>query len=199
MEISGELCQRLGVALNEADLLGLAVDKDGREATITVRVLTLPEHGPEPLDRVRLLRCSPVCRVAASLRHGRWDDEHARVEPVTLSQLGEFVGRWGHSIYGWEFVDPPDTSWKTWRTRLSLDVRFKRRSRHVTEMFDNFYEPERHLDFRIWFEDLAIFTLASEPISLEDFAKGGERWWQGLYAADPRTSGHGILPFGSSH
>lgn len=194
MDLSKELCQRLGIALNEADLLGLALEENGREATITVRVLTLPEKGPEPVDRVRLLRCSPVARVAASLRHGRWDDEAATVEPVTLYQLGDLVGSAVSQIYGWQFIDPPDASWNKWRRRLSLDVRFDHEARHVIEMFHGLEKPERHLDFRIWFEDLAVFTSALEPVSLEGFAAGGERWWDALHAGDRRTLGHGIMP-----
>ena len=25
-------------------------------------------------------------------------------------------------VYGWEFFDPPDSSWQHWRNHLSLDV-----------------------------------------------------------------------------
>jgi hypothetical protein len=33
-----------------------------------------------------------------------------------------------------------------------------------------------------------------EEFALEEFAAGGVRWWDGLYANDPRTAGHGIAP-----
>lgn len=32
-------------------------------------------------------------------------------------------------------------------------------------------------------------------IALRDFIAAGVRWWDGLYAGDHRTSGHGIFPF----
>jgi hypothetical protein len=39
-----------------------------------------------------------------------------------------------------------------------------------------------------------VFTPEHEEIALDDFAAGGVRWWDGLYANDPRTAGHGIAP-----
>ena len=91
VEIRDDLRDGINRALNEADLLGLSVADDGSEATIVVRVLTLPADRPEPEDRVRYLRCSPIARVTASLRHGLWNDETARVEPLTLDQFSAVV------------------------------------------------------------------------------------------------------------
>lgn len=52
----------------------------------------------------------------------------------------------------------------------------------------------KELDLRIWFDELRVFTPEHEEIALDDFAAGGVRWWDGLYANDPRTAGHGIAP-----
>gem|GEM_PF-1078728 len=195
VEIRDDLRDGINRALNEADLLGVSVADDGSEATIVVRVLTLPADGPEPEDRVRCLRCRPIARVAASLRHGLWNDETARVEPLTLDQFSGVVASRVSQVYGWKFLDPPESSWEGWRKRLSLDVRLGDRSEHVLDMFKaGLTDPERHLDFRIWFDELEVFDQAGAPISLQDFADGGTRWWDGLYAGDPRTQGHGIGP-----
>jgi hypothetical protein len=65
--------------LNEADLMAVRVADDGSEATVALRMLTLSREGPEPKDRMRHLRCRPIGRVAASLRHGRREDKSALV------------------------------------------------------------------------------------------------------------------------
>src|SRR5262245_24355446 len=106
MEISDEQRVGLGVALNEADLLGVEVDATRRLAAATFRVLTLPVEGPEPEDRRVQLLLRPVGRVAASLREGRWDDPHAEVVPFALPDLLATVQTFGgQSLYGWEFID----------------------------------------------------------------------------------------------
>lgn len=43
-------------------------------------------------------------------------------------------------------------------------------------------------------DELRVFTPEHEEIALDDFAAAGVRWWDGLYANDPRTAGHGIAP-----
>jgi len=198
VEISEDLRAGINRALNEADLMAVRVADDGSEATVVLRVLTLPRDGPEPGDRVRYLRCRPIGRVAASLRHGRWDDKSARVEHISPDQFSAVVASSVSQLYGWHFLDPPEDSWKHWRKRLSLDLSFRERSDHVFEFFkDNLSDPVRHLDFRIWFDELEVFDQRSESISLQSFADGGTRWWDALYAGDPRTQGHGIRPLRS--
>lgn len=63
---------------------------------------------------------------------------------------------------------------------------------HALDLFQEGYD--RHLDLRIWFDELRMFTPEHEEIAFDDFAAGGVRWWDGLYANDPRTAGHGIAP-----
>ena len=73
---SGWSCLRdLDVALNEARLLGVEVNKNApRTAAVTLEVLALPGTEDKDVDHVVRLVLVPVGRVAASLRHGRWDD-----------------------------------------------------------------------------------------------------------------------------
>jgi len=92
MDRSTQEIADFGVALNEATLVGIELDPAKRWAGLTLAVLSLPEGGgPQPSDpRIQLI-LQPVGRLAASLRHGSWDDEHARVEPVDLDRLPAVV------------------------------------------------------------------------------------------------------------
>jgi len=156
------------------------------------------DDGPPPADaRVQLI-LGPVGRLAASLRNGRWDDAHAAVEEFPLDRLLEVVMSFkGPPVYGWEFVDRPEADkFATWNDRLSLDWRAGPDGMsHTLDLLQEGYD--RHLDLRIWFDELRVFTPEHEEISLDDFAPGGVRWWDGLYADDPRTAGHGIAPLGN--
>jgi hypothetical protein len=189
------------VALNEAELHDTVVRADIAEAMVVLRVLALPQVGPEPdaRDRVLRLRLTQVGRVAASLRLGRWDDEAAVVEPFALNDLSGVVTSFGvQPIYGWEFFDPPASSWDRWRNRLSLDVEIAGGSQeHVVELFqESGAGPARHLDFRIWFNGMAAYDLERNPKELLEVAAAGKRWWEAMYAGDPRTQGHGIASAG---
>ena len=196
MNLSDDQRHDLDVALNEATLLGAEVDPERRAAALTFSVLSLPpDDGPPPDDaRVQFI-LGPVGRLAASLRRGCWDDAHAVVEEFPLDRLLEVVMSFkGLPIYGWEFVDRPEADkFATWSDRLSLDWRSGPDGMsHTLDVFQEGYD--RHLDLRIWFDELGVFTPEHEEIALDDFAAGGVRWWDGLYANDPRTAGHGIAP-----
>lgn len=105
----------------------------------------------------------------------------------------------GTPIYGWEFVDPPEKSWAHWRARLSLDdVLSTEPAGHVLDLFQEGATVNRHLDLRLWFNDLSVVDRHGREIELEQFVAGGVRWWDALYAGDSRTDGHGIVPFGGS-
>jgi hypothetical protein len=138
-----------------------------------------------------------VSRVAASLRKGHWDDAEAAVVPMALNELDAAVrGFGGTDIYGWEFIDPPERSWVHWRDRLSLDAVLDGKcSAHVLDVFqESGHSPWRHMDLRIWFDDICVSSLGHEWIPLQEFIAAGERWWAGLRAGDPRTNGKGIVP-----
>ncbi|MHB1156612.1 MAG: hypothetical protein ACYC26_07215 [Phycisphaerales bacterium] len=79
--------QGLGVAFNEAALLGVEVDMSRRMGSVTLRVFTLPTEGPPPEDsRIQIL-LHPVGRVAASLRAGHWNDPLAKVKAFPIEKL----------------------------------------------------------------------------------------------------------------
>jgi hypothetical protein len=194
MPLTLEQMSGLGVALNEASLLGLEVSTEHRLAAATFAVLTLPEVGPPPQDSRVQMQFHHVGRVAASLRHGRSDDPQALVERFPLERLLETVQSFGGlPVYGWEFFDVHDQDFPTWSDRLSLDIRCSSGdSKHSVTLFQD--AGDRILDIWLWFDELSIHSPAGGVLGIEDFIGGGKRWWDGLYAGDERTSGHGIVP-----
>ena len=135
-----------------------------------------------------MLRLQGVGRIAASLRHGLWNDDSAEVEPFSLEQLSDVVLSFkGVPIYGWDFIDPSDGSWEHWKDRLSLDDHL---SSGGTEHYIDLFQAggtARHLDLRVWFDDLTLYDMARNVISIEEFGAGGRRWWDALYAGDERA------------
>jgi hypothetical protein len=199
MEFSDDQRHALGVALNEATLIGVEVNAERRAASLTFVPLSLPVAGAAPPDdpRVQFI-LSPVGRVAASLRDGLWNDAEASVERVALEELLNTVLSFkGLPVYGWEFLDrPDDDNFARWSDRLSLDWRSEPAGlSHTLDLFQA--GGSRHLDLRIWFDDLRILTPEKPDVSLDDFTAGGVRWWDALYAGDPRTAGHGIQALAS--
>jgi hypothetical protein len=195
MELNEEQRDALGVALNEATLLGFEVDSTQRVAAATFKVLTLPEKGPPPEDCRLQFIFWPIGRVAASLRKGTWDNFNAEVVPFTIDKLLEVVLSFGGlPIYGWEFFDVHDTQLAYWDARFSLDWRSGEDGlSHSIRVFqeDGF---NRYLDLLVWFDAFEIRRPDGSGVRMQDFVSGGKRWWDGLNSGDPRTYGAGIIP-----
>lgn len=194
--LSDELKSALGVALNEASLLGFELDAERALARATFAVLALPaDGGPMPADaRVQLL-FRPVGRLAVSLRAGRWDDPAAPVVPLTLEGLLPAVQSFGGlPVYGWEFFDTADHEMAQWGDRLSLDWRASTDDgfRHSVALFQE--GSDRHLDLCVWFDTLEARRPDGQVLPLDEFAAAGKRWWDAFYAHDPRTRGMGMAP-----
>lgn len=198
MRWTEEQKEAFGVAINEATLLGAEVAPSGR-AALTFAVLSLPEDsGPPPEDsRVQLI-LEGVSRVAASLRAGFWNDSSAEVILFELERLLEVVTGFKTPVYGWEFLDvPPEKNFASWENRLSLDwVRGPYEHAHTLQLFQAGNAPDRHLDLQFWLESIRAFRPTGEEIDFDEFTAGGQRWWDGLYAGDPRTADSGIQPMG---
>ena len=80
------------------DALPRLADGDATlEVALTFTVLRLPAgDGPPPSDpRVQFI-LEPVGRIVASLRHGNWDDDEARVEEFALDRLETVVAGFEH-------------------------------------------------------------------------------------------------------
>ena len=194
MNLTQEQIEGLGIALNEATWLGLEVDTERRIAAATFRVLTLPVDGDPPEDTRVQFEFSPVARLAASLRLGRWDDLTARVVKFPIEELLSVVRSFGGlPIYGWQFFDVNDRDFIPWADRLSLDWRggADGLSHSITLFQDG---GDRHLDLCLWFDSLVTRDPLGQVILLDELIAGGRRWWDGLYSGDSRTSDHGIFP-----
>jgi hypothetical protein len=178
--------------------MGVRVDTASWTAYVTLDVLSLPEDGPPPEDRRVLLVLHPVGRIAASLRHGLWNDETAPVEPFTVDRLDEVVQSFGHlSIYGWDFFDVPESeNFARWSKHLSLDVSTGAGTLTHSLALSQDDAGRRTLNCRLWFDGLTVRDPAGAMIPLERFAADGRRWWDALHRGDVRTAGSGIIPFG---
>jgi hypothetical protein len=178
----------IGMAFNEATLLGIEVDAAARTVAVTFWVFSLPPDGPAPSDPRVLFLLSPAGRVAARLLPGRWDG--ASLEPFEVEQLLEVVQSFqGGRVYGKEFLDLPEEPESS--AQLSLDWRSGDVGlSHTLTLFQD--GKSRRLDVRIWFDTLTIYDSSWTAIPLEKFIANGKRWWDGFFRDDPRTAGSGM-------
>ena len=197
MKIGNDTAAALGVALNEAALLGAEYRGEGNVVAVTLSVLTLPDdHSPQPVDSRRQIILSNVGRIVAVLHEGRRDDLSKKPVPFAVTDLLAIVQSFGGlPLYGWEFINNDDPAIDRWAERASLVLAPAGGS--LDNRMSLFQDGgDRHLDLWIWFEDLLIRDALGAPVALSDFTAGGKRWWDALYAGDPRAQGHGIVPGG---
>lgn len=188
--LTPERCDALGVALNEATLLGVEIDEAQRGVGVTFSVLTLPKSGPAPSDTRVQFVFQPVGRVIASLRKGSWNDARAEIESFAASEMNAVVQSFGGvPVYGWKFFDVDET--ESWLDQPSFDwgSREDGMQHHLT-LFQEGHE--RHLDLRIWFDRFVICDPYGNQLSIDEFCAGGQRWWKGFNEGDPRTEGQGL-------
>jgi hypothetical protein len=195
---SEEVIHNLGIALNEATLLGVEVDVPARTVEVMLRVLTLPETEHASDNSHVLLTLSPVGRIAASLRHGPEDERPETVHPFQIESLSAVVRSFEASeIYGLEFFDGKDGHFEGWANHLSVDWQAGADGLdHTLDLFQEGGESgqRRLLNLRIWFDDMTIYTLAKAVVPINEFTAGGQRWWDALYRGDSRTNSSGIVP-----
>lgn len=195
MTLTAEQRDGLNLAINEAALLGFEVDPARRLAGGTFRILTLPETGSMPDDRRVQILFSPVGRVAASLRHGRWDDASADAVPVTLGDVQEVVQSFEtRDVSGRRFFDAHEDALERWGDRVSLDWRSGDDGLAHSLTLVLHGAEDRTFEICVWFDTLQVRSPEGAPIALDAFVAGARRWWRGLQSGDPRTAGHGIFP-----
>ncbi|MDO9352742.1 MAG: hypothetical protein Q7T55_03555 [Solirubrobacteraceae bacterium] len=181
MRFSEQQLSAFGVALNEATLLAVEVNPELRRAVVTIEPpvagtdLAIDGRLIDDADdrRVQLV-LEPVGRVAASLRHGHWDDPRALEEPLELEQLEEVVADFdGAPIYGWEFIDVDDEEGcDRWNDRLSFDWSTGDDGTDHTLDLSQAHGITRHLDLRLWFDVLTIVGSDEREIPLKTFLAG---------------------------
>ena len=195
MQIDEELRHRIGLALNEASLLGVEFDKEKNLVACSFVLVAMDKGGNVPKDNRLLFIFKPVGRFVASLRNGHWDDKDATIdyfEPNDiLTKIKSFNGQ---SIYGWDFVNCGDEDFNEWKDRLSFDYSTGE-TIGLANTIDLFQEGfERHIDIRIWFDDFEILTPKYEPVDLEEFLENGKRGWDAVYANNNKMGNFGIIP-----
>lgn len=184
MELTDMQIAGLDLAINEAALLCMDVNPMARIGCVTLRVWTLPEDGLAHEDATVRLTLSPIGRVAASLRLGRWNDKSAPVVAFTIEQLPEIVcGFGGEAVYGARFFDVPEwEDFATWSDRLSLDFRAEPGGlTHTLLLSQESSQHDRHLDVCLWFDDLMIQDRRGTTIPVDIFAAAGAQWWNDLF------------------
>jgi hypothetical protein len=196
MQIDSDAAAELGVAFNEADLLGAEYDAGRNLVATTFAVLTLPDdESPEPTDRRRQIIFSNVGRIVARLCEAR---SEAPPIPFAINDLLAVVQSFGgQPVYGWQFINPEAPGFECWPHRPSLLLEPPGGS--LENRIALFQEGgDRDLDLWIYFEDLSIRDPLGATISIAEFTAGGRRWWDALHAGDPRTQGRGIVPIGNN-
>lgn len=181
----------LNTALSEATCLGIEVDPAEARLRIPLEVLTKPVDGSPVAGHRITLVLTGVGRIAASLRFHWWTilEPEQTVLPLTLDGLDEAVKTFGGgSLHGWEFIDPPESSWAKWGELLSFDTSLGGApANHVLELSQEEGSNNRELDVRMWFSGIDVETSDDRSIHLADFISGGERWWQAHRSGDPET------------
>jgi hypothetical protein len=195
MQIDEELRHRIGLALNEATLLGVEFDKEKNLVGCSFALVTMDKDGNVPEDNRLLFTFRPVGRFVASYRYGHWDDKNVVVEKFEPNEILEIIKVFnGQPIYGWDFVNCGDKEFDTWKDRLSFDYSTGGNI-GFSNTIDLFQEGgDKHIDLRIWFDDFEIFTPKYEPIELEEFLENGKRGWDAVYSNNDKMSNFGIIP-----
>jgi hypothetical protein len=180
--------------LNEARLREVYIHEQRRLAQIWLECLAVSPEGDEPEDPLVCVQLNGVSRIAVSLRNANRDDRDAPPVPVALEDLSDVVRSLGGTdLYGWEFFDLAEESWSDWRERLSLDaVMPGDRGTHTVTLFQE-QGVSRHLDLRLWFADLWVTRRDETQVDVDQLNAASRRWWDAMYAGDPRVQGHGIV------
>ena len=196
MDLKKNELEGLSLALDEATLLSVCLDRTLWQANVLFEVLTLPEDDLPPKDRTVSFILSRIVRIAAALSKTA-DGGSKRLDalPLELDGLEEAVKSFnGVPIYGADFIrkngvnDAPN-----WFPYASFDVRndIENGTVYTLDLFQ--VASDRSLDMRFWFQDLQI-KKNEKLVDLKEFIEGGKRWWEALKKNSYRTEGSGIIP-----
>jgi hypothetical protein len=172
----------LNVALNEATLLGIEFDRDKERIAATFSPVAIDTNGQIPEDNRVQLVFKPVGKFVASYRLGDWNDESAQTIKFEPEQIFEKVQEFGSgSIYGWEFIDCKKESNENWKDRLSFEFNSNKNAgqQHTIDLFQA--SEGKHIDIKIWFDELEIRSPKHETIDFQTFIDNGKRGWDGIY------------------
>jgi len=169
MNLDATIRRRLAVALEEADLVGVAFDAAAGTATVTLLVPVLADEARGIRDLHFLLH--PVARVAASLRvRGA---RPTTLRPLGLSDVPSVVsGFGGMPVRGSGFFDP--VAGEHSRSVGSLDWRSGRGAgRHSLALSHD--DAHRHFDLRLWFDDFEVLDARGLRVPVVSIVAEGAR------------------------
>jgi hypothetical protein len=199
MTFTKENIDGLNVALNEATLLGIEFHRDKEIVAVSFASIAVDSNGKVPEDNRVQFVFKPVGKFIASYRLGRWDDANAPTVEFEPEQIFEKVQEFGHcAIYGWEFIDCKKQSNDNWQdSRLSFSYNSTKNNgrQHTIDLFQE--GGDKHIDIKIWFDELEIFTPKYEKIEFQTFIDNGKRGWDGVYDGTASDKFH-IYPAGTA-
>jgi hypothetical protein len=199
---SDQLTNDLNTALNEATVVGVDLDQAAATARLLLHVLALPEQGPIDPDPRRAMTLTGVSDFQLLLRHDPCGGEFGPAIPV--ADLKELVSLFAQldrfePMYGWRFVDDLDLT-GDWPPQPSLTLRLRPDpAAHSLYWFTECAQDEDSfcLEGVIRFDGLRVERADATPVTVEQFAADGRRWWTGLHANDPRVSGEAQIAAGN--
>lgn len=199
MEWDDATRERLETALNESDVVGIRLDREGRHVDVLLHVIALPEAGPLVKDGRRIMRLTRPAELRFLLRRDHSGEQPATQPAIPLADDAAVEAffdslAWGGSIYGWRFFDEPELT-SDWPLEPSLRIALNDgESAHLFYWF-NECGVEREgetetfcIEGTVAFDDLVVLDAAEREIPIDTFIADGVRQWDALYAHDARLS-----------
>ena len=199
MEWDDATRERLEVALNESDVVGVRLDPAGAYVDVLLHVIALAESGSLMKDGRRIMRLKRPAELRFLLRRDPIGEQAATQPAIPLADeaaVEDFFDSlaWGGSIYGWRFFDEPGLT-RDWPADPSLRIPVRTGGGAHSFYWFNECGVERDgeseafcIEGTITFDDLVVFDAEERRIPIETFIADGIRQWDALYAHDERLS-----------
>lgn len=199
MEWDDATRERLEVALNEADVVGVRLDPAGAYADVLLHVIALPESGPLMKDGRRIMRLNRPAELRFLLRRDPVGERAATQPAIPLADEAAVENlfdslAWGGSIYGWRFFDDPGLT-GDWPADPSLRISIRTEGGAHSFYWFNECGVERDgeaegfcIEGTVTFDDLAVFDAEEREIPIDTFIADGVRQWDAVYAQDARLT-----------
>ncbi|MFT3873754.1 MAG: hypothetical protein QM714_14110 [Nocardioides sp.] len=191
--------ERLEVALNESDVVGVRLDPARAYVDVLLHVIALPESGPLMKDGRRIMRLKRPAELRFLLRRDPIGEQAATQPAIPLADEAAVENffdslAWGGSIYGWRFFDEPGLT-RDWPADPSLRIPVRTEGGAHSFYWFNECGIERDgeaeafcIEGTVTFDDLVVFDAEEREIPIETFIADGVRQWDALYAHDERLS-----------
>lgn len=193
--ITKDIIEGLNVALNEAQIFGIEFDKENEYIAVTFSPISIDQNGEVPTDNRVQFVFKPIGKFFASYRLGNWDDNNAEVLTFEPEEIFDKIKEFEFlAIYGWEFIDNGNKRFDQWKNKLSFDYESKigRGLKHTIDLFQE--GNGKHIDLRIWFDEIDVYDSNFKIISLQDFIENGKRGWGAVYYKKGFGEKFGIVP-----